>query len=98
MALLVARPLGVHLAHKRRPAMTFISKRNKRWEREKQQALDNRLELVKGGFTRRALISMGLMTGAGVLIPKVGLTHPSVGPPQYHSSSTQCDFGNSPQP
>lgn len=80
--------------------MTFISKRNKRWEREKQQALDNRLELVKEGFTRRALISMGLMTGAGVLIPKVGLTHPSVGPPRDYGSSTrtQCDFGNSPQP
>ena len=73
--------------------MTFISKRNKRWEREKQQALDNRLELVKEGFTRRALISMGLMTGAGVLIPKVGLTHPSVGPPQDFSSNPLFKLG-----
>ena len=61
--------------------MVFISKRNRRWEREKQQALNNRLELVKEGFTRRTLMKMGLMSGAGILFPKVGLTHPSV---QYH--------------
>jgi len=58
--------------------MVFISKRNRRWEREKQQALNNRLELVNEGFTRRDLMKMGLMSGAGVLFPKVGLTHPAV--------------------
>ena len=55
--------------------MAFISKRNKRREREIQRALNNRLELVKEGFTRRDLIKMGLMTSAGVLIAKGGLTH-----------------------
>jgi FtsP/CotA-like multicopper oxidase with cupredoxin domain len=74
--------------------MAFISKRNKRWEREKQQALNNRLELVKEGFTRRTLMKMGLMTGAGVLIPRVGLTHASVAAPYGDG----CEFGNSPMP
>ena len=55
--------------------MAHFSKRNRRREREVQQALNNRLELVKEGFTRRDLMKMGVMTGAGVLIPKLGLTH-----------------------
>src|ERR1043166_1482299 len=55
--------------------MAYISKRNRRRERETQKALNNRLELVKEGFTRRDLIKMGLMTSAGVLIAKGGLTH-----------------------
>ena len=75
--------------------MAYISKRNRRREREKQQALNNRLELVKEGFTRRDLMKMGLMSGAGVLVPKVGLTHTSLA--QYHSRSG-CDLGNSPMP
>lgn len=76
--------------------MVFISKRNRRREREIQQALNNRLELVKEGFTRRDLMKMGLMTGAGVLIPKLGLTH-AYG--QYnHDHGSGCDLGNSPQP
>jgi hypothetical protein len=74
--------------------MAFISKRNRRWEREKQQALNNRLELVKESFTRRDLMKIGLMTGAGVLIPKVGLTHASVAAPYGDG----CEFGNSPMP
>src|SRR5438046_1239846 len=83
--------------------MAYISKRNRRREREVQQALNNRLELVKEGFTRRDLMKMGLMTGAGVLIPKLGLTHaygqdlaaPLSG---SYSHGSGCDFGNSPQP
>src|SRR5258705_3463108 len=75
--------------------MAHFSKRNRRKERETQQALDNRLELVKEGFTRRDLMRIGLMTGAGVLIPKIGLTHTAVA--QYHSRSG-CDLGNSPMP
>ena len=55
--------------------MAHISKRNRRRERELQQSLHNRLELVEQGFTRRDLMRMGLMTSAGVLIPKLGLTH-----------------------
>ena len=42
--------------------MVFISKRNKRWEREKQQALNNRLEL---GWTKILGISL---TIAGVAL------------------------------
>ena len=67
--------------------------------RDIQQALNNRLELVKAGFTRRDLMKMGLMTGAGVLIPKVGLTHAfgqTLSSSFDHGSS--CDLGNSPQP
>src|SRR6266571_6261119 len=83
--------------------MVFISKRNRRREREVQQALNNRLELVSEGFTRRALMKLGLMTGAGVLIPKLGLTH-AYGQDLTASSSSSfdhgssCDVGNSPQP
>jgi FtsP/CotA-like multicopper oxidase with cupredoxin domain len=79
--------------------MAHFSKRNRRREREVQQALDNRLELVKEGFTRRDLMKMGLMTGAGVLIPKVGLTH-AYGQDLSASSFSRssCDLGNSPQP
>ena len=85
--------------------MAHFSKRNRRREKETQQALNNRLELVKEGFTRRDLIKMGLMTGAGVLIPKVGvdprLRTGSIGSiivvvRCYHGSS--CDVGCSPQP
>src|SRR5712691_11067651 len=83
--------------------MVFISKRNRRKEREVQQALNNRLELVKEGFTRRDLMKMGLMTGAGVLIPKLGLTHAygqDLSAPLSSSSFSRsnCDIGNSPQP
>ena len=84
--------------------MAYISKRNRRREKDEQQALNNRLELVKAGFTRRDLMKMGLMTGAGVLIPKVGLTHVQG---QTVSSSFSrgsgcysggCNLGCSPQP
>src|SRR5712671_5690595 len=84
--------------------MAHFSKRNRRKERETQKALDNRLELVKEGFTRRDLMKMGLMTGAGVLIPKIGLTHvygQDLSAPLSSSFShdrSNCDIGNSPQP
>jgi FtsP/CotA-like multicopper oxidase with cupredoxin domain len=84
--------------------MAYISKRNRRREREVQQALNNRLELVKEGFTRRDLIKMGLMTGAGVLIPKLGLTHAYGQDPLAPLSSSSsysgsdCKLGDSPQP
>src|SRR6266849_10449829 len=81
--------------------MAHFSKRNKRKEREVQQALNNRLELVKEGFTRRDLMKMGLMTGAGVLIPKVGLTHAlgqTLSSSSFSGSRTDCKLGDSPQP
>src|SRR5258706_10527184 len=80
--------------------MAFISKRNRRREREAQQALGNRLELVKEGSTRRDLIKMGLMTAAGVLIPKGGLTQAQVASSSYGGGGCYngCDVGCSPQP
>ena len=57
--------------------MAYISKRNRRKEKEKQTASDNRAELIAAGFKRRDLLKMGLLTSAGMLIPKKGLSaHP----------------------
>ena len=78
--------------------MAHISKRNRRKEREVQQALNNRLELVKEGFSRRDLIKMGLMTSAGVLIAKGGLTHAQWGGHNSGCYGNNCDVGCSPQP
>src|SRR5687768_16751112 len=57
--------------------MAHISKRNRRREKEKQIAANNRRELIAAGFKRRDLLKMGLLTSAGMLIPKKGLSaHP----------------------
>ena len=37
-----------------------------RGDKRALQALDERLELVRAGLTRRDLVRMGLMTGGGV--------------------------------
>jgi len=69
--------------------------------RDIQRALNNRLELVKAGLTRRDLIRMGLMTGAGVLIPKGGLTHAQTTSSFSRGSGCYgggCSPGCSPQP
>lgn len=50
--------------------MAYISKRNRRKEKEKQTASNNRAELIAAGFKRRDLLKMGLLTSAGMLIPK----------------------------
>src|SRR5258706_9599269 len=80
--------------------MPYISKRNRRREKEVQQALNNRLELVKEGFTRRDLIKMGLMSTAGILIPKGGLTHAQVASSSYGGGSCYngLHVGCSPHP
>src|SRR5688572_13900416 len=57
--------------------MAYISKRNRKKEKDKQVAADNRRELIAAGFKRRDLLKMGLLTSAGMLIPKKGLSaHP----------------------
>jgi FtsP/CotA-like multicopper oxidase with cupredoxin domain len=57
--------------------MAYISKRNRRREKEKQIAANNRRELIAAGFKRRDLLKMGLLTSAGMLIPMKGLSaHP----------------------
>jgi len=54
--------------------MAYISKRDKRREKERQNATKNRRELIEAGFTRRDLIKMGLIASSGMLIPKKGLS------------------------
>src|SRR5215208_3017154 len=54
--------------------MAYISKRNIRREKEIQNAAKNRRELIAAGFKRRDLLKMGLLTTAGMLIPKNGLS------------------------
>src|SRR5262245_10293756 len=57
--------------------MAYISKRNRRKEKDRQTASNNRAELIAAGFKRRDLLKMGLLTSAGMLIPKKGLSaHP----------------------
>jgi len=57
--------------------MANISRRNRRREKEKQTAANNRRELIAAGFKRRDLLKMGLLTSAGMLVPKKGLSaHP----------------------
>jgi len=57
--------------------MAYISKRNRRQEKERQIAAHNRRELIAAGFKRRDLLKLGLLTSAGMLIPKKGLSaHP----------------------
>src|SRR4029078_2586610 len=57
--------------------MVYISKRNRKKEKDKQIAANNRGELIAAGFKRRDLLKMGLLTSAGMLIPKKGLSaHP----------------------
>src|SRR5688572_31068664 len=54
--------------------MANISSRNRRREKERETAADNRRELIAAGFNRRDLLKMGLLTAAGMLIPKKGLS------------------------
>src|SRR5215510_11408563 len=57
--------------------MAYISKRNRKKEKDRQTAANNRAELIAAGFKRRDLLKMGLLTSAGLLIPKKGLSaHP----------------------
>jgi FtsP/CotA-like multicopper oxidase with cupredoxin domain len=54
--------------------MANFSKRNRRREKEKETASNNRRELIAAGFKRRDLMKMGLLTATGMLIPKKGLS------------------------
>ena len=64
--------------------MANISKINRRAEKEKQQAAKNRREIIAAGLSRRDMIRMGLLTGAGLLVSMSGLSvraRNSAGPP-----------------
>jgi FtsP/CotA-like multicopper oxidase with cupredoxin domain len=54
--------------------MANISKRNRRKEKEVRDAQRNRREIIKAQLSRRDLMKMGLLTSAGFLIPKNGLS------------------------
>ena len=43
-------------------------------ERKAWNAAKNRRELIEAGFSRRDLVKMGLLTGAGYLVAKGGLS------------------------
>src|SRR5205085_87225 len=58
----------------RSSSMANISKRNRRHEKDKETAAKNRRELIAAGFKRRDLLKLGLLTSAGMLIPKKGLS------------------------
>src|ERR1044071_1213549 len=54
--------------------MSNISKRNRRRERERRNAAKNRREIIAARLSRRDLIKAGLLTSAGYLIQKNGLS------------------------
>lgn len=54
--------------------MAYISKRDRKRDKERQNATKNRRELIAEGFSRRDLIKMGLIASTGMLIPKKGLS------------------------
>src|SRR6185503_20508024 len=54
--------------------MANISKINRSVDREKQRAAKNRREIVAAGLSRRDMLRMGLLTGAGLLVPMSGLS------------------------
>jgi FtsP/CotA-like multicopper oxidase with cupredoxin domain len=54
--------------------MSYISKRNRSKEREMENAAKNRREIIAARLSRRDLMKMGLLTSAGLLIPKRGLS------------------------
>ena len=54
--------------------MANISKRNRRREREVKNAAKNRREIIAARLSRRDMIKAGLLTSAGYLIQKNGLS------------------------
>jgi FtsP/CotA-like multicopper oxidase with cupredoxin domain len=54
--------------------MAFISKKDRRREKETREAAKNRREIIAAQLSRRDLMKMGLLTGAGLLVAKSGLS------------------------
>lgn len=48
--------------------MVYVSKRNRRRERERKLAAKNRREIIAAGLSRREMIKLGLLTSAGMLV------------------------------
>ncbi len=60
--------------------MVHVSRSNRRLERERRLEAKNRRELIAAGLSRRDLVKMGLMTSAGLLIAKRGLSSGGMDP------------------
>jgi FtsP/CotA-like multicopper oxidase with cupredoxin domain len=60
--------------------MTYVSRVNRRLHKLRRDEAANRRELAAAGLSRRDLMRMGLLTGAGLLIPKQGLSSGGVDP------------------
>jgi hypothetical protein len=54
--------------------MAYISKRNRRREKERKTAAKNRREIIAAGLSRREMMKLGLLTSAGMLVPIKGLS------------------------
>lgn len=54
--------------------MANISKRNRKLEKEQHNAQKNRREIIAAQLSRREMMKLGLLTSAGVLVAKSGLS------------------------
>lgn len=54
--------------------MSNFRKRDQTRQKASIVAAKNRRELIAAGLKRRDLLKMGLLTSAGMLIPKIGLS------------------------
>src|SRR5829696_6912203 len=54
--------------------MSNLRKRDRTREKSSIVAANNRRELIAAGLKRRDMLKMGLLTSAGMLIPKIGLS------------------------
>ena len=69
--------------------MANISKRNRRRERELRNAAKNRREIIAARLSRRDMMKAGLLTSAGYLIQKNGLSARAHYVPDHDSDG--CD-------
>jgi FtsP/CotA-like multicopper oxidase with cupredoxin domain len=75
--------------------MANISKKDRTKEKQRQVAARNRRELIAQGFSRRDLLKMGLLTTAGMLIPKVGLSSRPLTAAGFRDDTPQSRFTRS---
>lgn len=68
--------------------MAYISKINRKREREALEAQKNRRELIAAQLSRRDLMKMGLLTSAGYLIPVKGLSARPLNTAGYFDDNT----------
>src|SRR5512145_313666 len=71
--------------------MANISKRNRRRERELRNAAKNRREIIAARLSRRDMIKAGLLTSAGYLIHKNGLSARAHSLPDHNDGCSDRD-------